>query len=112
VRLYDIHDIRRFPSVQDFASYGSLVNCSQESAGKRLGTSGKKMGQAHLKWAFSEAAVLFLRHHEPGQKRLARLEKKHDKGKALSILAHQLARAVSYRLQRKVAFDIDRFLQT
>jgi hypothetical protein len=38
------------------------------------------------------------------------LEKKHDKGQALTIFAHKLARAVSYRLQRKVAFDRQRFL--
>jgi transposase len=36
VLLYEIHDIRRFPSVQDFASYARLVKCSKESGGKRL----------------------------------------------------------------------------
>jgi len=112
VLLYEIHDIRRFPSVQDFASYCRLVTCSKESGGKRLGTSGKKIGNAHLKWAFSEAATLFLRNNEPGQKLLARLEKKHDKGKALSILAHKLGRAVYFMLKRKVAFDMKIFLQT
>jgi transposase len=94
VRLYEIHPIDRFPSVQDFASYARLVKCSKESAGQRVGTSGKKIGNAPLKWAVSEAAVLFLRNNEPGQKVLSRLEKKQGKGKALSILAHQLGRAV------------------
>ena len=61
VLLYEIHDIERFPRVQDFASYCRLVKCARESAGKRSGTSGAKIGNAHLKWAFSEAAVLFLR---------------------------------------------------
>jgi transposase len=42
VLLYEIHDIRRFPSVQEFASYCRLVKCAKESGGKRLGTSGKK----------------------------------------------------------------------
>jgi transposase len=112
VLLYEIHDIARFPRVQDFASYCRLVKCAKESAGKRLGTSGKKIGNAHLKWAFSEAATLFLRNNEPGQKYLARLEKKHDKGKALTILAHKLARAVYYMLKRKTVFDIDIFLHT
>jgi transposase len=107
VLLYEIHDIHRFPSVQDFASYSRLVKCSKESGGKRLGTSGNKIGNAHLKWAFSEAATLFLRNNEAGQKYLARLEKKHDKGKALSILAHKLGRAVYYMLKCKVAFDLD-----
>jgi transposase len=112
VLLYEIHCIDRFPSVQEFASYARLVKCSKESGGKRLGTSGKKIGNAHLKWAFSEAAPLFLRNNPQGQKLLARLEKKHDKGKALSILAHKLGRAVYFMLKRKVAFDMAMFLQT
>jgi transposase len=112
VLLYEIHDIDRFPRVQDFASYCRLVKCAKESAGKRLGTSGKKIGNAHLKWAFSEAATLFLPHNPDGQRLLARWEKKQGKGKALTILAHKLARAVSYLLKRKIAFDMDMFLRT
>jgi transposase len=110
VLLYEIHHIDRFPRVQEFASYCRLVKCAKESNGKRSGTSGAKIGNAHLKWAFSEAAVLFLRDNPAGQKFLARVEKKHDKGKALTILAHKLARAVYYMLKRKVAFDMKRFL--
>ncbi len=110
VLLYEIHDIRRFPRVQDFVSYCRLVKCAQESAGKRYGTSGAKIGNAYLKWAFSEAAVLFLRNNPVGQKYLARLEKKHGKGKALTILAHKLARAVYYILRRDTVFDMDKFL--
>ena len=67
--------------------------------------------QCYLKWAFSEAAVLFLRNNPAGQKYLARLEKKHGKGKALTVLAHKLARAVYDMLKRDVVFDIDNFLQ-
>ena len=111
VLLYEIHRIERFPSVQDFASYCRLVKCSKESGGKRSGTSGKKIGNAHLKWAFSEAATLFLRNNPQAQKLLARLEKKHDKGKALSILAQKLGRAVYFMLKRRVAFDMEMFLQ-
>ena len=101
VLLYEIHDIARFPRVQDFVSYCRLVKCAKESAGKRYGTSGTKIGNAYLKWAFSEAAVLFLRNNPAGQKYLARLEKKHGKGKALTVLAHKLARAVYYMLKRE-----------
>jgi hypothetical protein len=43
----------------DFLSYGRLVKCAKESAGKRYGLSGKKIGNPQLKWAFSEAAALF-----------------------------------------------------
>jgi transposase len=110
VLLYEIHDIQRFPRVQDFVSYCRLVKCAKESAGKRYGTSGAKIGNAYLKWAFSEAAVLFLRANPAGQKYLGRLEKKHGKGKALTVLAHKLARAVYYMLQRHTAFDMHKFL--
>jgi transposase len=110
VLLYEIQDIHRFPRVQEFVSYCRLVKCAKESAGKRYGTSGKKIGNASLKWAFSEAAVLFLRNNPAGQKYLARLERKHGKGKALTVLAHKLARAVYYMLKRDTAFDGDKFL--
>jgi transposase len=111
VLLYEIHDIHRFPRVQEFVSYCRLVKCAKESAGKRYGTSGKKIGNAYLKWAFSEAAVLFLRNNPAGQKYLARLEKKHGQGKALTVLAHKLARAVYYMLIRDTAFDLDKFFK-
>jgi transposase len=110
VLLYEIHDIQRFPRVQDFVSYCRLVKCAKESAGKRYGTSGTKIGNAYLKWAFSEAAVLFLRANPAGQRYLSRLENKHGKGKALTVLAHKLARAVYYMLQRHTAFDRQKFL--
>jgi transposase len=111
VLLYEIQDIQRFPRVQDFVSYCRLVKCAKESAGKRYGTSGAKIGNAHLKWAFSEAAVLFLRANPRGQQYLSRLEKRHGKGKALTVLAHKLARAVYYMLKRESAFDMQKFLQ-
>jgi transposase len=112
VLLYEIHDVARFPRVQDFVSYCRLVKCAKESAGKRYGTSGTKIGNAYLKWAFSEAAVLFLRNNPAGQKYLARLENKHGQGKALTVLAHKLARAVYYMLQRTTAFNMEQFLQS
>jgi transposase len=67
VLLYEIDDIHRFPRVQEFLSYARLVKAQKSSAGKVLGHSGKKIGNAHLKWAFSEAAVLFLRGNPEGQ---------------------------------------------
>jgi transposase len=111
VLLYEIHDIQRFPSVQDFVSYCRLVKCAKESAGKRYGTAGTKIGNAYLKWAFSEAAVLFLRDNPAGQKYLTRLEKKHGQGKALTLLAQKLGRAVYYMLKRQQAFAMHKFLQ-
>jgi hypothetical protein len=57
VLLYAIHQIDRCPRGQELASYGRLVKCAKESAGKRSGTSGCTIGHAHLTWALSEAAV-------------------------------------------------------
>jgi transposase len=110
VRLYEIHDIRRFPSVPAVVSSCRLVKGAKESAGKRYGTAGAKIGKAYLKWAFSEAAVLFLRDNPAGQKYLTRLEKKHGQGTALTLLAQKLGRAVYYMLKRQKAFDMHKFL--
>ena len=40
------------------------------------------------------------------------LEKKHGKGKALTVLAHKLARAVYHMLKRTTAFDREKFLRS
>src|SRR5262247_3003199 len=110
VILYEVQDIARFPRVQDFVSYCRLVKCAKESNNKRLGTSGKKIGNVHLRWAFAEAAVLFLRHNQPGKEYFTKLEHKHGKAKALTVLAHKLGRAVYYMLTREQAFDLQRFV--
>jgi transposase len=67
-----IPDRQRFPRVQEFVSYCRLVKCAKESAGKRYGSTGAKIGHADRKGAFSEAAVLFLRNNPAAQKALAR----------------------------------------
>jgi transposase len=110
VILYEIQDIARFPRVQDFVSYCRLVKCAKESGGKRLGTSGKKIGNAPLRWAFAEAAVLFLRHNQPGKAYCTTWEHNHGKAKALPVLAHKLDRAVYDMLTREQAVDLQRFV--
>ena len=108
--LYEIGNIERFASVQKFASYSRLVKCKAESAGKQKGTNGNKIGNAYLKWAFSEAAVLYLRGNEPAKKYIQRLQKRMSKAKALSALAHKLGRCVYFMLRNKTVFDAKRFL--
>ncbi len=110
VLLYEIQDIARFPRVQDFVSYCRVVKCAKESGGKRLGTSGKKIGNVHLRWAFAEAAVLFLRQNQLGKAYFTKLEHKPGKAKALTVLAHKLARAVYYMLTREQAVALQRFV--
>ncbi|MFC6672295.1 IS110 family transposase [Marinobacterium aestuariivivens] len=108
--LYEIGDINRFNRVQQFASYARLVKCKAESAGKTYGTSGAKIGNAHLKWAFSEATVLYLRKNPKGQQYLKQLQKRMSKAKALSALAHKLGRTVYFMLKRGRMFDEAQFL--
>jgi hypothetical protein len=110
VLLYEIPDITRFPRVQDFVSSCRLVKCAKESSGKKLGTSGKKIGNVHLRWACAEAAVLFLRQSQPGKEYFAKLEHTHGKAKALTVLAHKWGRAVYDLRTREQAFDLQRFV--
>jgi transposase len=110
VLLYESQAIARFPRVQDFLSSSRLVQGAKESAGKPHGLSGKKIGNPQRKWAFSEAAVLFLRQNKSGQDYFAKLERQHGKGKALTVLAQKLARAVYYLLTREQAFSLKRFV--
>jgi len=85
--MYEVLCVERFPTVQKFCSYSRLVKCASESAGKRSGFSGSKIGNAHLKWALSEAAILFIRGNDQVKSYVAKLTKTFGKGKALSILA-------------------------
>lgn len=109
--LYEIGDINRFPDVQHFCSYSRLVKCPKESAGQLYGYGGQKMGNAHLKWAFSEAMALLMRESKQAKDYVAKLETKHGKSKAMSILAHKLGRAIYTIIKRKDAFDMKYFFK-
>jgi transposase len=109
VLLYEIHAIDRFPTVGDFLSYARLVTPKQLSDGKVTGRGGAKIGNAHLKWAFSEAALMMLRHSEEARQFLVRKEKKHGKGRAMTMLARKIARTVYHMWKRKEAFDAVKF---
>ena len=74
------------------------------------GSTGKKIGNAHLKWAFSEAAAIFIRGNGPERKCYDRLANKHGNGKALSIMAHKLGRPAYFMLKNKKPFTQDKFL--
>jgi hypothetical protein len=111
VILYEVQDISRFSSAGNFISYSRLVKCPRESAGKKSGARNSKIGNVHLKWAFSEAAVTFLRDNEPAQHLHQKLLSKYGKAKALSIIAQKLGRTIYFMLKHKEAFDPIRFFQ-
>jgi transposase len=105
ILLYETHDVQRFDEVGQFLSYARLVRCAHESAGKKKGSGGKKIGNAHLRWAFGEAACLFLRGSERAKKWKQQQRAKRGEAKALAILAARLGRAVYHMLRKREAFD-------
>jgi transposase len=109
VILYEVHEVRRFPRVQDFSSYARLIRPVKESDGKWAGHSNKKIGNHHLKWAVKEAAILMLRDSSQAKYLVSKLERKYNKGKALRIYTHKLGRAIYFMLKNKEAFDMKRF---
>ena len=109
VILYEIHDVNRFPRVQDFSSYARLIKPVKESDGKWAGHSNKKIGNAHLKWAIKEAAILMLRDCSEAKSFVSKLERKYNKGKALGIFTHKLGRTIYFMLKNKEAFDMKKF---
>ena len=101
------HDLARGPRGQAGGSEGRLGTWAQDSAGTRWGTSGHTLGPGPLTGAGAEAAVLCLRHPPAGPTDVARVEHTPGQGQALTIRAHQPARAVSERRKRPPACDRD-----
>ena len=110
--LYEVGDINRFPTVKDFVSYCRLVKGTVASAGKIKGLRGAKLGNAYLRWAFGEAAVIAKRDHAVIGPLAQRLEAKMNgnKFKANTVLAIKLARAVYFMLKNKTVFDPERLV--
>ena len=71
-----------------------------------------KIGNVHLKWAFSEAACLFLRRNVHTKYYHKRLISKYGNAKALSIIAQKLGRTVYSMLKRRTPFDSKQFFET
>ena len=109
--LLEIDAIERFDTRQQFCSYARLCGAVQESAGKRVGVGNRKAGNAWLKWAFSEAAVLSAQKDERIGALLGRLASRLGKPRALSALAHKLGRAFYHMLHTKEVFDVNRFVR-
>jgi transposase len=110
VLLYEIDNIRRFPEVGNFLSYARLVVGKHESNGKVKGVGKRKIGNAHLKWAFSEAASLMLRSFAPARSWMQKQTKKRGAKKAHAILEAKIGRTVYHLWRKQVAFDAKKFL--
>jgi transposase len=110
VMLYEVDAIRRFPEVGNFLSYSRLVPGRHESAGKVKGVGCRKLGNAHLKWAFSEAASLMLRSFPAAKSWMQRQAKKRGAKKAHAILEAKVGRAVYHLWRKQTVFDAKKFL--
>jgi transposase len=109
--LLEIDTIERFDTRPQFCSYARLCGAVQTSDNKRCGTGNARAGNAWLKWAFSEAAVLSAQKEERIGAYLDRLASRLGKAKAYAALAHKLGRAFYHMLHTKEVFDVNRFVR-
>lgn len=110
--LYEIHHITRFESVQQFSSYCRLVRCQRESDGKRAKGGNPKIGNAYLKYAFTQIIGHAQKTSPVINKFYQRLCSKFGKQRARTIIAHKFAVAVYFMLRSGKAFDEFQFVQT
>ena len=94
-------DIRRFPTVGNYASYCRCVDSTKLSNGKRKGTGNVKNGNPYLAWAYMEAAQFALRFQPEAQRFYQRKLAKSRNNIVLArkAVAHKLARACYYMLK-------------
>jgi transposase len=108
--LYEIHTISRFHSPQAFSSYCRLVKPERTSGGKTVGTGNGKIGNPHLKWAFTQI-IVHAQLYSPVLKRYyERMKQKHGLAKSKSIIGHKFAVAVYHMLKNGKAFDEKKFI--
>lgn len=104
-------DIRRFPTVGQFASYCRCVKSERISNGKQKGVNNRKNGNAYLAWAFTEAAHSIIRYHKAAHRFYQRKRAQKNGALATKALAHKLARAAYYVMRDGVAFDDQRLFR-
>lgn len=104
-------DIRRFPTVGQFASYCRCVKSERLSNGKQKGRNNRKNGNAYLAWAFTEAAHSIIRYHKAAHRFYQRKRAQKNGALATKALAHKLARAAYYVMRDGVAFDDQRLFR-
>ena len=109
--LYETHDIKRFPMVQNYASYCRVIRVQRTSAGKNKYDRKQKMGNPYLKWAYGQIITHARQSSERINAYYQKLEAKRCAKLARGIMSHKFAVAVYHMLKKKVAFDENRFLK-
>jgi transposase len=104
--MLETGDIKRFPTVGDYASYCRCVGSQKLSNGKKKGSGNTKNGNKYLAWAFVEAANFAIR-YSPRIKSFYQRKKAKSHGVvALKAVAHKLCRACYYIMKDQVPFDV------
>ena len=109
--LYEIYDISRFKSVQDFSSYCRVVDPQCDSNGKRVGRGNKKNGSVWLCWALHMLVSTSCKNIPEVNKLYKRLKKKRGVHHAHRVLAHQWAITTYFMLKNNESFSLDKFLK-
>ena len=104
--MLETGDIRRFPSVGNYASYCRCVGSQKISNGKKKGKGNTKNGNKYLGWAFVEAANFAIRFSPKIKSFYQRKKSKTKAIVALKAVAHKLCRACYYIMRDRVAFNV------
>ena len=106
--LLETGDVGRFAGPGNFASYCRCVDAKRTSNGKRKPGGNRKCGNAHLAWAFVEAAHFAVRYDDRAKRFYQRKAAKAGRPVAIKAVAHKLARACFHVMRDKVPFDSER----
>jgi len=104
--MLETGDIRRFPSVGNYASYCRCVGSQKISNGKKKGKGNTKNGNRYLAWAFVEAAHFAIQFNSKIKSFDQRKKAKTKAVVAIKAVAHKLCRACYYIMKNRIAFDV------
>ena len=104
--MLETGQIKRFPTVGDFASYWRCVGSQKLSNGKKKGQGNTKNGNKYLAWAFAEAANFAIRYCSRIGSFYQRKKAKSHGVVALKAVAHKLCRACYSIMKDQVPFDV------
>jgi transposase len=102
--MLEVGDIRRFPTVGDFASYARCVPAKRLSAGKSKGEGNRKNGNRYLGWAFVEASHFARRYYPKFQSYYQRKAAKTNTFVATKAICNKLSRICYYIMRDRVPF--------
>jgi transposase len=106
--MYEAGSITRFSDAGHFCSYCRCVPSQHLSNGKVKGKGNVRNGNAHLSWAFTEAAHFAIRFEPLAKRFYERKKSRTNELVALRTISHKLARASFYVLRDQAQFQPER----